>query len=68
VVEVSLAALRDRREDIPYLTAAFVRDCAARMHKPLTASTPAAERLLLSARWDGQRARAQEHVSSARAC
>jgi len=53
VVEVVLPPLRDRREDIPYLTAAFMRDCAQRMRKPLTGLTPAAERLLLGARWDG---------------
>src|SRR5207249_8010303 len=53
VVEVELPPLRDRREDIPYLTAAFVGDCAQRMHKPLTGLTPAAERLLLSAPWGG---------------
>jgi transcriptional regulator with GAF, ATPase, and Fis domain len=53
VVEVILPPLRDRREDIPYLTAVFMRDCAARMHKPIHGFTPAAERLLFSARWDG---------------
>src|SRR6266536_1167812 len=35
VVEVPLPPLRDRREDIPYLTAAFMRDCVQRMHKSL---------------------------------
>jgi DNA-binding NtrC family response regulator len=53
VVEVVLPPLRDRREDIPYLTAAFIRDCAARTRKPVQSLTPAAERLLYSARWDG---------------
>src|SRR5204862_1177786 len=53
VVEVSLPPLRDRREDIPYLTAAFMRDCAQRMRKPLNGLTPSAERLLFNARWDG---------------
>jgi two-component system response regulator HydG len=53
VVEVALPPLRDRREDIPYLTAAFMRDAAARMRKPISGLTPAAERLLLTARWDG---------------
>ena len=33
VVEVTLPPLRDRREDIPYLTAAFLRDCAQRMQQ-----------------------------------
>jgi two-component system response regulator HydG len=53
VVEVTLPTLRDRREDIPYLTAAFMRDCAQRMRKPLNGLTPSAERVLLGARWDG---------------
>jgi DNA-binding NtrC family response regulator len=53
VVEVALPPLRDRREDIPYLMAAFVRECAHRIHKPLTGLTPSAERLMLGARWDG---------------
>jgi two-component system response regulator HydG len=53
VVDLTLPPLRDRREDIPYLTAAFMRDAAQRMRKPLTGIAPAAERLLLQARWDG---------------
>jgi two-component system response regulator HydG len=53
VVEVTLPPLRDRREDIPYLTAAFVREYAQRIRKPLTGLTPSAERLMLGARWDG---------------
>ena len=46
IVEVKLPPLRDRREDIPYLTAAFVRDAAERLGKPLVGMTPGAERLL----------------------
>jgi DNA-binding NtrC family response regulator len=42
IVEVKLPALRDRREDIPYLTAAFIRDCASRLGKPLIGLTAAA--------------------------
>jgi DNA-binding NtrC family response regulator len=50
---VILPPLRDRREDIPYLTAAFMRECAARMRKPIQGLTPGAERVLLRARWEG---------------
>jgi DNA-binding NtrC family response regulator len=53
IVEVKLPPLRDRREDIPYLTAAFVRETAERLQKPLVGLTPGAERLLGTARWDG---------------
>jgi DNA-binding NtrC family response regulator len=53
VVEVALPPLRERREDIPYLTAAFIRVCSNRIRKPITGLTSAAERLLLNARWDG---------------
>jgi len=50
---VKLPPLRERREDIPYLTAAFVRDTAERLQKPLLGLTPGAERLLTAAPWDG---------------
>jgi two-component system response regulator HydG len=53
IVEVKLPALRDRREDIPYLTAAFVRDTSERLQKALVGLTPGAERLLASAAWEG---------------
>jgi DNA-binding NtrC family response regulator len=53
IVEVRLPALRDRREDIPYLTASFVRDTSERLQKPLLGLTPGAERLLTVAPWDG---------------
>ncbi len=53
VVDVTLPPLRDRREDIPYLTAAFMRESASRMRKPLAGLTPAAERVLAAERWDG---------------
>ena len=53
VVELRLPPLRQRREDIPYLVAAFVRDSSARLRKPLTGVTPGAERTLAAAPWDG---------------
>jgi DNA-binding NtrC family response regulator len=53
IVEVRLPPLRDRREDIPYLTAAFVRETAERLQKGLAGLTPGAERVLGAASWDG---------------
>jgi two-component system response regulator HydG len=53
VVEVSLPPLRERREDIPYLTATFLREVATRLGKPIQGVTTAAESLLVSAPWPG---------------
>jgi len=53
VVEVVLPPLRERREDIPYLTAAFIGDCSQRIQKAISGLTPSAERMVLNARWDG---------------
>ena len=53
IVEIALPPLRERREDIPYLTAAFVHETSDRLGKPLTGIAPAAERLLASAAWEG---------------
>jgi len=53
VVEIRLPALRDRREDIPYLTASFVRATSERLQKPLLGLSAGAERLLAMAPWDG---------------
>ncbi len=53
VVEVKLPPLRERREDIPYLTAAFVREVSERLQKTLRGLTPRAEALLTEASWDG---------------
>jgi DNA-binding NtrC family response regulator len=53
VAEIHIAPLRGRREDIPYLTASFIRDISARLDKRLIGTTPAAERRLGEARWDG---------------
>jgi DNA-binding NtrC family response regulator len=53
IVEIKLPPLRDRREDISYLTAAFVRGFSQRFGKPLVGLTPGAERMLAAATWDG---------------
>ena len=53
IVEIRLPPLGERREDITYLTAAFVREFARRFQKQLIGVSPAGERLLFSARWDG---------------
>jgi len=53
IMEIHLAPLRDRREDIPLLTAAFIRDAAKRLNRPLSGISIPAERLLQQAPWDG---------------
>jgi DNA-binding NtrC family response regulator len=53
VVEIALPPLRERREDIPYLTAAFVRQTSERLQKRVAGLTPGAERLLSAAHWEG---------------
>ncbi len=53
VIPIALPALRERREDIPYLTAAFVREFDEKFGKRVTGLTPAAEQLLVSAHWPG---------------
>jgi len=52
-IDVVLPPLRDRREDIPYLTSAFVADCARRLRKPVLGVTPGAERVLAERAWTG---------------
>ena len=53
VVELGITPLRERREDITYLSASFVRHFAGQFNKPILGPTPAAERLLLTATWPG---------------
>lgn len=52
-VEVPMPALRDRRQDIPVLAAAFMRAFAERTSRPVEGITPRAEQLLLTADWAG---------------
>jgi len=53
IIEVHLVPLRERREDIPYLTAQFLKELAARLERPITGVSAAAERLLQEAPWPG---------------
>jgi len=53
VIEIHLPPLRERREDIPYLTAAFVRDLSNRFDRTIAGVSPAAERRLQEAPWPG---------------
>src|SRR4029078_1172057 len=53
VLEITVPPLRDRREDIPYLTAAFIREFATRLKRPIAGLTTAAERQLRDASWPG---------------
>ena len=53
VVELGVTPLRQRREDIPYLTSAFVKHFAAQFQKTILGPTPAAERVLSTAPWPG---------------
>lgn len=53
IVEIALPALRDRRDDIPLLCAAFVKEFAKRFGKSLTGISAGAERLLQQAPWPG---------------
>jgi len=53
VVELRVPPLREHREDIPYLTAAFIRDVNTRMHKRIVGTSPSVERRLAEGQWDG---------------
>ena len=52
-VHFAIPPLRQRREDIPLLTAAFVEDHGARSDRAVSGLTTAAERALQQARWAG---------------
>lgn len=53
VVELRVPALRERREDVPFLVATFRQQFAANFRKTIDGVTPGAERMLMDARWDG---------------
>jgi two-component system, NtrC family, response regulator HydG len=53
VMEIRLVPLRERREDIPCLSAVFLREVTGRLKRPLIGMTAAAERTLLEAPWPG---------------
>jgi DNA-binding NtrC family response regulator len=53
ILEIHLPPLRERNEDIPYLTAKFIHEFSTRLRRPITGMTPAAERLLQRASWPG---------------
>jgi DNA-binding NtrC family response regulator len=51
---IHVPALRDRRDDIAYLTALFVRSFAQRFEKPIGGLTTAADQWLREATWIGK--------------
>jgi DNA-binding NtrC family response regulator len=53
VVELRVPPLREHREDIPYLTAAFIRDVTARTRKRRVGTSPSVERRRAEAHWEG---------------
>lgn len=53
VVEIAVPPLRERAEDIPYLTAAFVKRFAKDFSKPITGLTAEAEERLAQRSWRG---------------
>jgi len=53
VVEIAVPPLRERSEDVPYLTAAFVKRFAREFSKPITGLTAAAEDRLVQWSWPG---------------
>ena len=53
VVELRLPPLRDRRDDIPYLTASFIREFSGKFQKAIQGVSPDAERALMTRSWLG---------------
>ena len=53
VVPIRLPALRERREDIPLLADAFLKEFASRNHKNMNGFDPGALEAMMSYRWPG---------------
>ncbi len=53
VMRLSVPPLRERMEDLPFLTAAFVQEFAARFGKDIRGLTPGAEQALMDWAWPG---------------
>jgi DNA-binding NtrC family response regulator len=53
IAELHLVPLRERREDIGSISAAFVREISERLARPLSGMTASAERILHDAQWSG---------------
>jgi two-component system, NtrC family, response regulator AtoC len=53
VVTVELPALRERREDVPLLISAFIRQCSAENGKPVREITQDAVNMLMAYDWPG---------------
>jgi two-component system response regulator HydG len=53
VVEIAVPPLRERSEDVPYLTAAFVKRFSREFAKPITGLTEGAEERLVKWPWPG---------------
>jgi DNA-binding NtrC family response regulator len=53
VLPLHVPPLRERVDDVPYLTAAFVRELSSRFGKTVTGVSPRAEQLLMRWRWPG---------------
>lgn len=53
VIELRVPPLRERAEDIPYLTASFIKEFGAKFRKPVEGVSYAAERALMKRAWLG---------------
>lgn len=61
VVEIPLPPLRERREDIPLLVAAFLKKFNVKLHKEISAVSAEVQQMLLAHDWPGN-VRELEHI------